>query len=98
MRKAAQATLDAGYTHFKLQDVGSQQGEHLAGVYSSSTGSTVATGFGNSVYATGSASGFSTPIYRRTADVGVTVVMFKATDAGAKDAFDAAEVLKKYSQ
>jgi len=98
MRKAAQATLDAGYSHFKLQDASSQQGERLAGVYSATSGSAVVNGYGNTAFATGSASGFSTPIYRRTADVGVTVIMFHATDAGAKDAFDAAEVLKKYSQ
>ena len=35
---------------------------------------------------------------RLTTDVGVTVVMFRAGDPGSKDAFDAAEVLKKYSQ
>jgi hypothetical protein len=50
------------------------------------------------VFATGTASGFSTPIYRRTADVGVTIVMFHAADPGAKDAFHAAEMLKRYAQ
>lgn len=98
MRRAAQLTLDAGYTHFKLQDVNSQQGEKLAGVYSTSSGSVVATGYGGVVAATGTSSGLSVPIRRRTADVGVTVIMFHAADPGAKDAFDAAEVLKKYSQ
>ncbi len=39
------------------------------------------------------------PIYMLAFDdFGVTVVMFHAGDAGAKDAFDAAEVLKKYWQ
>ena len=76
----------------------SRKGTQLAGVSNYSTGSAYATGFGNSALATGYSSGFSTPIYRRSADVGVTVVMFHAGEPGAKDAFDAAEVLKKYSQ
>ncbi len=42
--------------------------------------------------------GTSTPIMARTADVGVTVTMFRANEPGAKGAFNAAEVLKKYSQ
>jgi len=42
--------------------------------------------------------GTSTPIMARTADVGVTVTMFHANEPGAKAAFNAAEVLKKYSQ
>jgi len=48
--------------------------------------------------ATGYSSGFLMPIYRPTTDVGVTVVMLHANEPGAKGAFDAAEVLKKYSQ
>jgi hypothetical protein len=40
-----------------------------------------------------------TPIYMLAFDhFGVTVVMFRAGDPAAEDAFDAAEVLKKYSQ
>ena len=39
-----------------------------------------------------------TPIYMMAFDhFGVTVVMFRAGDPAANDAFDAAEVLKKYS-
>jgi anti-sigma factor RsiW len=41
--------------------------------------------------------GISTPIYRRTSDVVVTVVMFHANEPGAKNAFDAAAILKRYS-
>jgi hypothetical protein len=47
------------------------------------------------VYAPAS-SAFATPIYHQTADVAVTVVMFHANDFGAKGAFNAADVLKKY--
>ena len=54
--------------------------------------------FGSSAVATGYSNGISTPMYRRTADVDVTVVMFHADEPGAKDAFDAAAVLKQYPQ
>ncbi len=47
----------------------------------------------NNVY-----TGTSTPIIRRTADVGVTVTMFHANEPGTNGAFNAAEVLRKYSQ
>ena len=98
MRKAAQLTLDGGFTHFRLQQVDSKQGDRLAGTYSTASGSAFATGNGNSAIVSGSASGLSTPIYRKTSDVGATVIMYHADEPGAKDAFDAAEVLKKYSQ
>ncbi len=61
MRRAAELTLQNGYTHFRL-----------------------------------------TPIYWTTAafgaDVGVTVVMFHASEAGAMGAFDAEAVLAHQSQ
>jgi hypothetical protein len=98
MRRAAELTLQNGYSYFRLEQASVSQGTQLAGVYNYGTGSAYATGFGNSAVATGYSSGVSTPIYGRTADIGVTVVMFHADEAGAKDAFDAAEVLKKYSQ
>jgi hypothetical protein len=60
------------------------------------TGSAIATGYGNNAFVSGSSSGFSTPIYARTADVGVTVIMFHANEPGAKGAFNAAEVLNPY--
>jgi hypothetical protein len=98
MQRAAQLTIQNGYTHFRFEQAQTSQGSQFAGVYSSATGSAVATGYGNSAFVTGSESGFSTPIYRPTADVGVTVVMFHADEPGAVGAFDAAEVLRKYSQ
>jgi len=38
----------------------------------------------------------STSIYPRTADAAVTVVMFRANEPEAKNALDAAVVLKRY--
>jgi hypothetical protein len=98
MRRAAELTLQNGYTHFRLEQAQMSQGSQVGGVYSSGTSSALATGYGNAIFASGSSSGFSTPIYRPTADVGVTVVMFHAGEAGAKGAFDAKAVLVKYSQ
>jgi hypothetical protein len=43
-------------------------------------------------------SSFSSATYRPTSNVGVTVIMFHADEAGAKDAFEAEQVLKQYSQ
>jgi hypothetical protein len=98
MRRAAELTLQNGYSHFRLEQAQMSQGSQLAGVNSFGTGSAFATGYGYGASAYGYSSGFSTPVYRRTVDVGVTVVMFHANEPGAKGAFDAAEILKKYSQ
>lgn len=46
------------------------------------------TGFYNDGY-------FITPVGGPTADIGVTVVMYHASDSGARGAWDAAEVLRK---
>jgi hypothetical protein len=92
LKRAAELTLQNGYTHFRLESPETAQGERLAGVYSSGS----ATAFGSGSSATAYGSGFSTPVYARTADVTVTVVMFHAHDPQAKDAFDAAAILKKY--
>ena len=96
MQKAAEATVKNGFDYFRLEQAQMSQGEQLAGVYSASSGSAVATGYGNSVSVSGSGSGFATPIRRPTADVGVTVVMFHADEAGAKGAFNARDVMAKY--
>jgi hypothetical protein len=92
LKRAAELTLQNGYTHFRLESPQTGQGEQLAGIYSSGNATAFATGYG----ATGFSSGFSTPLYARTADVAVTVVMFHANDPQAKNAFDAAAILKKY--
>ncbi len=94
MRRAAEVTLERGYAHFRLDQVGMGQGSELSGVLTSSTGSATGYAMGNAAYATGTSSGFATPIRRPTADVGVTVIMFHADEPGAKGAFDAAEALR----
>ena len=96
MKRAAELTLQNGYTHFRLENAQMSQGSQLAAVYSTESGNALATGYGGATFATGYSSGLSTPIYKHTADVAVTVVMFHADESGAKDAFDAAAVLKRY--
>lgn len=94
MRRAAELTLQAGYTHFRFEQTTSAQGSQLAGVVSSDNvsgsyggGSFQATGFGS-----------SSAVYRPTANAGATVIMLKAGDPGIENAFDAAAILKRYSQ
>lgn len=82
MRRAAQATLDRGYTHFKLEGASLGQGREFGGVTVSRVGNTFL------------ASSNNVP----TARAGVTVIMFRATEAGAQGAFDARQVLRQYSQ
>ncbi len=95
MRRATELTLQNGYSHFRLENAQVSRGSQFAGVYSSGTSSAFGSGYGNAAFVTGYSSGFSTPLCRPTADVGVNVVMFHAGDPGAKNA---AEVLKKYTQ
>jgi len=92
MKTAAKATLEAGYTHFRLADANLGQGE----VYAGSVGS--ASGNYSYVYGSGNfnAWGSSTAINAPTTSASVTVIMFKANEAGANGAFDAEEMLKKY--
>jgi hypothetical protein len=94
MRRAAELTLQHGYSHFRFEQASMAQGSELSGVYSSGS----ASAYGNAYGATAYGSGVSTPIYRPTANVGVTVVMFRANEPGAQGAFVAADVLKQYSQ
>jgi hypothetical protein len=98
LHRAAELTLQNGYTHFRLEQANVAQGSELSGVYLTDTGSTYgnsASTYGNSAYVNANASGFSTPIYRPKSDIGVTVVMFHAGEPGAKNAFDAAEMLRR---
>jgi hypothetical protein len=90
LHRAAELTLQNGYTHFRLEQAQMTQGSELAGFYSWDTGN--AYGYGS--YANAYMPGFSTPVYRRTEGVGVTVFMFHANEPGAKGALDAAEVLR----
>src|SRR5271168_4831813 len=48
MRRAAELTLQNGYSHFRLEQPSLSQGEQLAGVSSYGTGSAYSTGLGNS--------------------------------------------------
>jgi hypothetical protein len=82
---AGQATTQTtkrahGYTHFRLENAQMSQGSQLAAVYSTEGGNTLASGYGGAAFATSYSSGLSTPIYKRTADVAVTVVMFHADE------------------
>lgn len=95
LRRAAELTLQNGYSHFRLEQANVSQGSQLSGVYSNSTGSAYGTAYGQSVVMNANASGFSTPLYRPTSDIGVTVVMFHANERGARGAFNAVEVLRR---
>ena len=100
MKRAAELTLQNGYSHFRLDQVAVNQSRELGCVYSSgqatSFGTATGTRVGNTVYVNGSSVGtgygMSTPIYRPTSDVGVTVYMFRANEPGAQGAFDAKQV------
>lgn len=105
MRRAAELTLQNGYSHFRIEQAELSQGTQLASVYSQSQGTAsgqangVATAnvFTGNVAASYSGTGLSTPIYRRSTSVGATVIMFHENEPGAKGAFDAAEVLRRNS-
>ena len=95
MRRAAELTLEKGFTHFRFEQAQVSQGSQFAGVYSTASGNAYGTAYGNNAYVTGTSSGFATPIYRPTADVGVTVIMFHRDEPGAAGAFDAKQVLSQ---
>ncbi|TBC99000.1 hypothetical protein ELH07_09555 [Rhizobium ruizarguesonis] len=95
MKKAAEATIRRGYTHFRLEQAQTASGSRFVGMNTYGSGTAQASVYGNTAYGTYSGSSFSTPMYAPTASIGVTVIMFHANEAGAKGAFDAAEVLKK---
>jgi hypothetical protein len=95
LKRAAEVTLANGYTHFRLEQASMQQGNRLAGVSSQSQAQATVTSIGNTAYGSGFGTGFATPVYTPTANIGVTVVMFRAGEPGAESAFDAAEVLRR---
>jgi hypothetical protein len=112
MRAAAKATLDRGYTHFKFADASLQQGSVVAGTVGSSsttfTGSSSTTMSGSygggmmnanaSTDGSARATTFGTTQVVRapTAAAAVTVIMFRANEPDARDAFDASRVLAQY--
>lgn len=81
MRRAAQATLSRGYTHFRLEGVSSGQGSEIGGAVVQNHGYGFVT---------------ATPIRRPTASTGATVLMYHANEPGARGGFEAAAVLRQY--
>jgi hypothetical protein len=98
MKKAAEATVRRGYTHFRLEQVQTAQGTRFAGMATTTNGAANASVYGNTAYGTYNSTSFSTPVYAPTAQVGVTVIVFHANEAGAKGAFDAQLVLKNHGK
>lgn len=94
MKRAAEATIKRGYTHFRLEQVQTASGSRFVGMNTNSWGTANASVYGNSAYGNYNATSFSSPVYAPTAQIGVTVIMFNANEAGANGAFDAAEVIK----
>lgn len=95
MKKAAEATVKRGYTHFRIEQAQTASGSRLVGMNTQSSGWANASVYGNTAYGNYGGASFSTPVYAPTAQIGVTVVMFHANEAGAKGAFDAEDVLKR---
>lgn len=80
MKRAAEATLRRGYTHFRLEQASTSQGREVIGM------TTQVDFLGNLA---------TSPDYAKTSNIGVTVIMFKADEPGAAGAWDAAEVIAK---
>ncbi|MBO0754332.1 MAG: hypothetical protein J2P54_00600 [Bradyrhizobiaceae bacterium] len=95
MRDAATATLQAGYTHFRISDASGAGGER-ANTACSEGSSWNAGGNGSDSNAAGSGEGGCVPVFRLTSKAGVTVTMFRSGDPGAAGAFDAQQVLRQY--
>lgn len=95
MKKAAEATIARGYTHFRLEQASTSSGRRLTGMTSNTFGTVSAQSYGNSTYGNYSGTTYTSPNFAPTANIGVTVVMFHANEAGARGAFNAADVLKK---
>lgn len=95
MKKAAEATLSRGYSHFRLEQAQTSSGRRMVGMTTNTFGNAQASIYGNQAYGTYTGTSYSSANFAPTRNVGVTVVMFHANEAGAKGAFDAAAVLKK---
>ena len=97
MRAAATATLNRGFTHFKFADASMNQGSQAVGIVSSGNGNFSGSCFG--AYCSGSSNGFSSAsvVHAPTSSAAATVIMFKASDPEAKNAFDAEAILKQYA-
>lgn len=94
LKRAAEITLARGYTHFRIEQASTSSGSRVIGVQANTTG------WGNSTFRGAGAShtfgGTTTyvPMRAPTSHIGVTVVMYRATDAGARGAFNASEIVK----
>jgi hypothetical protein len=95
MKKAAEATLQRGYTCFALSGAQMQTGSQYAGSIDTANATFTGYGYGNSFSATGFSSGFSTPIYRHVERAGATVTMSKEC---GPNSFRAADILKREAQ
>jgi hypothetical protein len=98
MRAAAKATLDRGYSHFRIEDANLQQGSQVVGVIGS--GNTNVSGTYGRGYMNANANSFgsASAVRAPTAAAAVTVIMFRANEPGAQGAFEAQQVLAQYSQ
>jgi hypothetical protein len=94
MRAAAKATLDRGYTHFKFADASLHQGSMVAGTIGSSSTNITANPYSANANTFGSTSVIRAPV----AGAAATVIMFHANEPAARDAFNAEQVLRQYSQ
>jgi hypothetical protein len=95
MKKAAEATLQRGYTCFALSGAQMNTGSQYAGSIGSTNMSVTGYGNGNSFSGFGTAIESSTPIYRHTESAGATVTMSKTC---GPNEFHAADVLARSAQ
>jgi hypothetical protein len=95
MKKAAQETLQRGYTCFALSGAQLQTGSQYAGSIGSTNMNVSGYGYGNSFNASGTAIESSTPLYRHTESAGATVTMSRTC---GPNEFRAVDVLKKSAQ
>jgi hypothetical protein len=95
MKKAAEATLQRGYTCFALSGAQMKTGSQYAGSIGSTNMNVSGYGYGNSFSGFGTAIESSTPIYRHTESAGATVTMSKTC---GPNEFHAADVLARSAQ
>ena len=98
MKAAAKATLDRGFSHFVFAQAGLEQGSVVTGVISSGTTQTSGSYGMGSFDASSNSFGSSTVMRAPTSGAAVTVIMYNAKDAASKNAFNAEEILKQYSE
>lgn len=102
MRKAAEATLRRGFTHFRLEEASLTHGSEFSGAVVRNIGGSSVTRsshrHGRTITATYTrpAATFVTPTRIPTASVGVTVIMFHADEPEAREAFDAVQVMREH--